>query len=730
MRFDVAFRLASYALVAVGLLALSLSEQVSPLVLGVGFLWLPLAWRITSRPDGAASAWLARMPGRGWTALVLALGFLSILRVLLLGGELIVATVEFLVAIQLIRVVSVRVDRDWFQIYAISFFQLLAASTLSESLGFAVSFLLFMLLATWSFLALHLREELASQPPGEAVVARRLLSLPFVATTSVVALATVVFTLGIFFTLPRVGRGFFQRPAPNPVKLSGFSDSVRLGELGEIKLDPTVVMRVRAPAPESLGDAIRFWRGSAFDVYDGQSWIRSTNDRRHVGARADGTLVLAQPTGTRPRVTQVVLLEPTDTPVLFAGGRPLSVEILGAPGRRFPFLHRDGMDVLTAPWALGNRVEYVVVAEVDRPSAARLRAAPPPTGRAVARYLALPTLSPRVAALAVEVTRSASTAYDRALAIERHLRSSYEYALDVRPTPGVPPLEDFLFTTRRGHCEYSATAMAVMLRTVGIPSRLVSGFLRGQWNAYGGYYVVRQAEAHTWVEAYFPGSGWVAFDPTPPAGTGLGLLAPFSALAQYIDALQTRWNRWIVGYTLADQVSAARAAAGGTRAAVARAHAFMRDAKTSLRAAMAHVRALEVPAWVAWPSLALLAVIVLRGRALVRRTGAFAYLERRRSNREILGLYARAAALAAARGVPRAAAQTAREHATLAAAAGLPCADRLAAVTRLYEAVRFGGHRATAADVRAARAALADLRAPVGRGGVARTPAGALDSRP
>lgn len=710
MSFEAAFLLASYGLVALGFLALALSGEVAPWIVGVGFAWLPVAWWFAGRPAAAARDRLARVPARVWTIVSTALALLALANVWLLGETTIIAIVELLVALQLVKLLSVRNDRDYFQIYAISFFQLLAASTLSESLGFAVSFLLYMLLATWTFLAFHLRQELAGQPAGEPLAARRLLSLPFVATTTLVALGTLVFTVAVFFTLPRVGRGFLQQAAGKPVKLSGFSDVVRLGEVGDVKADPTVVMRVRAPAPEALTEPIRFWRGTAFDRYDGRAWSRSIIDKHQLAPGASGRVPLAAPRPGARVVTQTIALEPTDTPVLFGAGRPLALEFLPGPGRALPFVYRDGMGSLTTPWVPYTRVEYLVESDLSRPTAAQLRRAESGYPQELGRYLERPPLDPRVKALALAVTAGAVTPYDGAVALERHLRSAYAYSLTVRPSAGRPPLEDFLFNTKTGYCEYSATAMAILLRLVGVPSRLVSGFLRGEWNEYGGYYLVRQSDAHTWVEAYFPGEGWVAFDPTPPAGTTPIEAGALGAVSRYVDSLRSRWTRYVVGYSFADQATAARALRGRTLELAADVRTALAAVGARLAAAFAVLRALEVPPWMAWPSLALLAAVCLRGRALVRRTPVGAFLERRRLNREVLRLYGRAAAAAAARGVARRPWQTAREHATTARRAGLAGADALESIARLYEAVRFGSHRAAAEHVAAARAALDKLR--------------------
>jgi hypothetical protein len=114
------------------------------------------------------------------------------------------------------------------------------------------------------------------------------------------------------------------------------------------------------------------------------------------------------------------------------------------------------------------------------------------------------------------------------------------------------PLATFLFETQQGNCEYFASALAVMLRIIGIPSRVVNGYLGGEWNPYGEYFLVRQSDAHSWVEAHLPGVGWTTFDPTPPVPTGARKRS-FSPVTQLFDYLQMRWYRYIVNFTVSDQ---------------------------------------------------------------------------------------------------------------------------------------------------------------------------------
>ncbi|MCX6632478.1 MAG: transglutaminase-like domain-containing protein, partial [Candidatus Solibacter sp.] len=137
-------------------------------------------------------------------------------------------------------------------------------------------------------------------------------------------------------------------------------------------------------------------------------------------------------------------------------------------------------------------------------------------------------------------------------AIERHLRSDYGYSLKLPDREVADPLAHFLFARRQGHCEYFASSMAVMLRSLGIPARLATGFQGGVYNPVSDLWLVRASDAHSWVEAWIPGYGWRTFDPTPadPNAGGLTLL---TQLSLYLDAAETFWQEWVVTYDVARQ---------------------------------------------------------------------------------------------------------------------------------------------------------------------------------
>jgi len=179
----------------------------------------------------------------------------------------------------------------------------------------------------------------------------------------------------------------------------------------------------------------------------------------------------------------------------------------------------DASDVVglrTSSRSLGPR-RYEVVSSVSVASARELRTAGTFYPRWVSdRYPQLPPgLPDRVRRAAQEITRDAPTAYDKALAVETYLRT-LPYATDIQaPPPGGDGVDHFLFYLRRGYSDYHASAMVVLLRSVGIPARLAVGYATGQWDDQTKVYVVRERHSHAWPEVFFPNYGWVEFEPTP-----------------------------------------------------------------------------------------------------------------------------------------------------------------------------------------------------------------------
>jgi hypothetical protein len=214
-------------------------------------------------------------------------------------------------------------------------------------------------------------------------------------------------------------------------------------------------------------------------------------------------------------------------------------------------------------WYFGSgSPTYDVFSAAEAPSAKDLRSAPPPALVAERFYRQLPPMSRRVRALADSLTAGSATQYDKVIAVQNYLRSQFSYTLELPASAREATLENFLFHRRAGHCEYFSTALAVLLREVGIPTRNVNGFLGGTWNEFGRFLTVTQNEAHSWVEVYFSGYGWVAFDATPAAAAGVARQQStwFAPLRTMLDGLEHRWNKWILEYDLDAQVNLFRRA--------------------------------------------------------------------------------------------------------------------------------------------------------------------------
>ncbi|MGH7832423.1 MAG: DUF4129 domain-containing transglutaminase family protein, partial [Candidatus Binatia bacterium] len=242
-----------------------------------------------------------------------------------------------------------------------------------------------------------------------------------------------------------------------------------------------------------------------------------------------------EPSG--PHIRQNIILEPSGSAALFVLETP--VALIGRLGN----LQRDSLGNLRAAYPFPFPISYDVLSQT---SAVRTEAVPGGS------LLQLPDVNPRIIELAEQATEGVQDTLEKARSLERFLRGKYRYALDGLPVDVEDPLSTFLFETQQGNCEYFASALAVMLRIVGIPARVVNGYLGGEWNPYGEYFLVRQSDAHSWVEAHVPGAGWTTFDPTPPTPVR-SRKRPFSPVTQLFDYLQMRWYRYIVNFTVADQ---------------------------------------------------------------------------------------------------------------------------------------------------------------------------------
>ena len=480
------------------------------------------------------------------------------------------ALAHLIVFLSAVKLLQVKKDRDWVFLYLISFFEVLLAAGLSFSpvfLGTLTLYLLCGLSAVTAFEIQKARRSLAPAetrllvPPDSRVFkksgepswrATEAARLPVVAVSLLVLI--FVLALPLFLIAPRSGAAALTRSGGSLTNFIGFSENVTLGQIGTLKQSDDIVMRVRVEDTQPQREMR--WRGVALDEFTGFGWRKSAQARQlDVITERGGYFKIDTTESLHRLTTQTFFLEPLESPVLFAAPRVVAIQ------GDLPWIRVDKDGSVQSRRHDFERLMYKALSDTTEPRMDQLRNDLRPLPVPYYRYLQLPEkLDPRIEPLATTIIlhANASNRYDVAKAIEAYLQREYPYSLDMKAS-GPDPLADFLFNVKTGHCEYFATAMVVLLRTHGIASRLVNGFTSGEYNDAAGAYTVRQFNAHSWVEVYFPETrSWVTFDPTPPAGRTEPVRTGFAAqLQKYGEALELMWFQYVVGYDKQEQRSLA-----------------------------------------------------------------------------------------------------------------------------------------------------------------------------
>ncbi|HSE18263.1 MAG TPA: DUF3488 and transglutaminase-like domain-containing protein [Pyrinomonadaceae bacterium] len=569
MGFGTYFRAFSYAMIAVAMLALVLAGGLSAGLALVFLVVLIGSWMLEN------TKWqLPERYGLGIVLLSIPLFYADWHYQKALGEPTerlgVTALAHLIVFLSAVKLLQVKKDRDWVFLYLISFFEVLLAAGLSFSpvfLGTLTLYLLCGLSAVTAFEIQKARRSLAptetrllvppdsrvfrksGQPSWRATEAAR---LPVVA----VSLLFLIFVLALplFLIAPRSGAAALTRSGGSLTNFIGFSENVTLGQIGTLKQSDDIVMRVRVEDTQPQREMR--WRGVALDEFTGFGWKKSAQARQLDVITERGGYFKVDTTESLYRLTtQTFFLEPLESPVLFAAPRVVALQ------GDLPWVRVDKDGSVQSRRHDFERLMYKALSDTTEPRMDQLRNDLRPLPVPYYRYLQLPEkLDPRIEPLATTIIlhANASNRYDVAKAIESYLQREYPYSFDMKAS-GPDPLADFLFNVKTGHCEYFATAMVVLLRTHGIASRLVNGFTSGEYNDAAGAYTVRQFNAHSWVEVYFPETrSWVTFDPTPPAGRTEPVRTGLAAqLQKYGEALELVWFQYVVGYDKQEQRSLA-----------------------------------------------------------------------------------------------------------------------------------------------------------------------------
>ena len=471
-----------------------------------------------------------------------------------------------------VRTFSIRRERDHVTLAILAFLMVLAAAVLTVDSTFLLCFAAFMLTAVATFVLMEMRlsamsasiQARHSSDPQE----HRHLAFSLARFAPALMLIILIGGAALFFVMPRMSAGYLGGYSYGTDFASGFSDHVQLGQIGQIQQSDSVVMHIQIEGDQT-GRYDLHWRGVSLANFNGQMWSNPTIQfplhRRPdtsfaVPEHGEPARSYASASLERERLIHYkVLMEPIGTNVFFLAPWAMSL--------RGDYLQVDG-DSGGAVYNFDFKhaiSRYEAISNVATPTAAELRSAGHSYPREITdTYLPpLPDVDPRVRRLTSQITNSAKTDYDKVTTVENYLRTNFGYTLQLSKTTPKDPIANFLFERKQGHCEYFASSMAVMLRTIRIPSRVVNGFRSDEFNDVTGSYIVRAKNAHSWVEAYFPGYGWQTFDPTPAGNAGLA--QGWSRLALYMDAMASFWRDWVISYDSSNQYELSHAALTSSR---------------------------------------------------------------------------------------------------------------------------------------------------------------------
>lgn len=449
-----------------------------------------------------------------------------------------VQPVVSLLAIMLaVRLAGEKNSRHYLQILALSLFCLASSSLFDLSLKFLLYLALLLILVAISLVLLTFHDQDScirlSHHDLRRVVAAGLL----------MPLASVPLLLFFFPVLPRTQIPLWNISGAPQARSTAFSDRVEPGRSEHSADSPLLAFRAEMPRQSQQQ---LYWRGAVFNRLEGTRWVR------------DGAVPPERPIYGATRISQVIYPEPGLSRFLIALDVPASVTALRARANPDTTLELRSTD--------NKRLSY----RADS-SAGGLLPVAGDINRAF--YLQLPPEVPQsITKLAHRIRTEGSGDERRLELLAQYFRNGgYRYSLQGLPT-GEHALERFLFESKQGNCEFFASSFALLARSAGIPARLVGGYLGGEYNDVGSYYLVTEGMAHVWVELFIKGKGWQRVDPSSFARNADAVWGTprrrtfLMRLRLTMDSLDHAWNRSVIGYDFERQIDAARSVAGSLQA--------------------------------------------------------------------------------------------------------------------------------------------------------------------
>lgn len=512
--------------------------------------------------------------------------------------DLLDAVTALVVYIQIHSMIHVKKQRNYDHIVLMSFFLLLAASVMTPSPTIGMVFILFVITAVWTLVLLEMfsaaqgsqgspsadLREGSEGLPMSLERPKRLLDIRLTGMVAIASAAVVALTGVLFFSSPRLEAGLFGTESGDMFR-TGLDPGVDLADGGTITTDTTAIMRVTFPKEEDTRfEEEMYWRVTALDHYTGSSWMRRglTTRSRPYNTPLDFLRyssrfawdvsggVFRMENGQGRIVEQEIYLDVA--PEQGMPGLSLLQSMQLKDGQKGVKLRWSGHHDFTVELSQRNEpgLNYTVWSEIYNPSPDELR-------RASDEYidtlnkrdflnLTAHNLLPETLEVVKEITAGLDNAYDKATAIQTFLAGNgYKYTLEIPDLPNENPIDAFIMQTRTGHCQLYASALALMMRSEGIPTRVVKGYRGGTWDAKDKAYTVSADMAHLWVEGFFPGHGWIVFDPSPPSLE----FSPFTigALQRSLSFLALKWKMlWyqnVVGFAPENRIEMLRDATIG-----------------------------------------------------------------------------------------------------------------------------------------------------------------------
>ena len=439
-------------------------------------------------------------------------------------GDLVTQIVEALLILLAIKFIEEKKFRDYMQIYAIVLFLLAGLGLLSLDIAFIAYLLILVFLLTTSIVLLTY----FSQDPNLYFTKQTVIKI--VLKSMYIPLVAIPVAVFMFIILPRTQYPLFHFLNRADKAKTGFTDNVRLGVVSDIQEDSSAILRVNM---EKIEDNNLYWRGIVLDYFDSTAWKSSTKD----------VVSMSFPSSSKGKsIRQLIYLEPYENRYLFALDKPVYIFYRGTNKYDdFTFISTGYIDKRIRYEAISIITDIIVESEIEE-----------------SRYLQIPeNLSQEIVRLVKRIAIYEDEAKNMQSIYAFLNDGTYKYSLKNLPVTK-NPLDDFLFLSKSGNCEYFASAFAIMLRLAGIPSRVVGGYKGGYYNDLGGYYLVPQKNAHVWVEAYIREKGWIRMDPTPAALDHFASLMKgdiFFRLSVLLDTINYYWYATVINYNFEKQLS-------------------------------------------------------------------------------------------------------------------------------------------------------------------------------